>query len=300
MSKQSAFTIVELLVVIVVIGILAAISLVSYTGISQRATVSSLVSDLDNASRYLKLDQVESSAYPATLALANGGKGIPASPGTTYQYTLNNNSSQSFCLTATKSGQSYMITQDSSPVLGICPITNLILNPSFEVTTNWTSTGGDYVVHNTNAKANFGTYSGVRTVNLAWGTWGEYFQRDYVVTPGATYTLSAYSLIDIGAVNINTQLAVVRDDWIWIVSDAPHDNYGSWTRYSVTWTQPAGKTIARVILNANGNNTSVGTWYWDGVMLGQTSNLWSYFDGSSVGYAWSGTPNASSSFGPSQ
>ena len=61
------FTIVELLVVIVVIGILAAITIVSYTGITQKATVASLQSDLTNAANLLKMDQVVSSGYPISL-----------------------------------------------------------------------------------------------------------------------------------------------------------------------------------------------------------------------------------------
>src|SRR5680860_458789 len=65
--SNPGFTIVELLVVIVVIGILAAITIVSYSGISQKATVVSLISDLDNASKQLKLYQVEYSSFPTTL-----------------------------------------------------------------------------------------------------------------------------------------------------------------------------------------------------------------------------------------
>src|SRR5664280_2794533 len=61
------FTIVELLVVIVVIGILAAITLIAYTGISQRAVASSLQSDLANATQQLKLFQVDNSAYPNSV-----------------------------------------------------------------------------------------------------------------------------------------------------------------------------------------------------------------------------------------
>lgn len=108
--KKSAFTIVELLVVIVVIGILATITIVSYTGVTQKAMTASLQSDLINVSKLLKIDQITNMSYPATLAEANGGKGVPSSSGTTYQYAADNLiNPQSFCLTATKDTYSYNI-----------------------------------------------------------------------------------------------------------------------------------------------------------------------------------------------
>ena len=63
-SKRNGFTIVELLVVIVVIGILAAITIVSYSGITQRANEAVLQSDLDNASKILKMYQVDYGSFP--------------------------------------------------------------------------------------------------------------------------------------------------------------------------------------------------------------------------------------------
>lgn len=120
-AKQKGFTIVELLIVIVVIGILAAITIVAYSGIQQRAVAASLTSDLDNGAKLLKLDQVSNSAYPATLALANGGNNIPASAGTVYQYTVNNSNPQTFCLTATKGTTSYNIANAGTPSIGVCP-----------------------------------------------------------------------------------------------------------------------------------------------------------------------------------
>jgi uncharacterized protein (TIGR02145 family)/prepilin-type N-terminal cleavage/methylation domain-containing protein len=63
-NSSSGFTIVELLVVIVVIGILATITIVTYTGISQKAVVASLQSDLSSAARQFKLYNVEYGSYP--------------------------------------------------------------------------------------------------------------------------------------------------------------------------------------------------------------------------------------------
>lgn len=65
-SNARGFTIVELLIVIVVIAILATLTIVAYNGIQQRATAASLTSDLDNASKLLKLYQVDNSGYPLT------------------------------------------------------------------------------------------------------------------------------------------------------------------------------------------------------------------------------------------
>ena len=63
--KRSGFTIVELLIVIVVIGILAAITIVAYNGIQQRAYNTKVVS---GASAYLKAFQsykAINGTYPA-------------------------------------------------------------------------------------------------------------------------------------------------------------------------------------------------------------------------------------------
>ena len=60
-SYSSAFTIVELLVVIVVIGILAAITIVSYNGIQGRAQISKINEDLATLSRAIQLARISNS-----------------------------------------------------------------------------------------------------------------------------------------------------------------------------------------------------------------------------------------------
>ncbi len=115
------FTIVELLVVIVVIAILAVITIVSYTGITNQAVVASLTSNLDQASRILKMDQVTNGNYPTSLAEANEGKGIPSSSGVTYSYGVNNDAiPATFCVSAVKGDMSYEITNNIAPISGDC------------------------------------------------------------------------------------------------------------------------------------------------------------------------------------
>lgn len=91
--RTRGFTIVELLIVVVVIAILAAITLVAYNGIRERATSTSMASDLSNNSRQLEIFQLENNRYPSTVDDATwisnnliGGKDGQGSNGTTYQY----------------------------------------------------------------------------------------------------------------------------------------------------------------------------------------------------------------------
>ncbi|MDK2899302.1 MAG: hypothetical protein PWQ10_489, partial [Patescibacteria group bacterium] len=70
-KTSSAFTIVELLIVIVIIGILAAITLVSYTGIASRANIANIQSDLSNASKKLSMYYAEHGTYPTSLDTNN-------------------------------------------------------------------------------------------------------------------------------------------------------------------------------------------------------------------------------------
>jgi len=69
--RRQGFTIVELLIVIVVIGILAAITIVAYNGIQDRATWAKLQGDLSGINKSIQLYYAENGSYPAT-AVAPG------------------------------------------------------------------------------------------------------------------------------------------------------------------------------------------------------------------------------------
>ncbi|NCC20657.1 prepilin-type N-terminal cleavage/methylation domain-containing protein [Candidatus Saccharibacteria bacterium] len=71
----SGFTIVELLIVIVVIAILAAISIAAYVSISDKANDSAVMSDLSNFGKKIELKKVEQGTVPSatTTDLRNIG-----------------------------------------------------------------------------------------------------------------------------------------------------------------------------------------------------------------------------------
>ena len=55
MNKSRGFTIVELLIVIVVIAILAAITIVAFNGIQERSQVARAQSDMSNMQKLVEL-----------------------------------------------------------------------------------------------------------------------------------------------------------------------------------------------------------------------------------------------------
>lgn len=64
-QTKSGFTIVELLIVIVVIGILAGIVIVAYNGVRDRAHNTAVQSDLKNLAQKLAIYRADHSQYPA-------------------------------------------------------------------------------------------------------------------------------------------------------------------------------------------------------------------------------------------
>lgn len=119
---NSGFTIVELLVVVVVVGILAAITAVAYVNINSRANATVLEADLSSAKKQIQLAKVESDNYPANIDSLNNGQGLGSSDGVVYEYSVNNGvDPKTYCLTASRSGVSYFINQDGAIEDGACP-----------------------------------------------------------------------------------------------------------------------------------------------------------------------------------
>ena len=74
LQKQKGFTIVELLIVVVVIAILAAITIISYTGIQNRAYDSTVQNDIKNFAKIVEMQNGQTGAYPFPLTKSMGVK----------------------------------------------------------------------------------------------------------------------------------------------------------------------------------------------------------------------------------
>ncbi|HRQ86878.1 MAG TPA: prepilin-type N-terminal cleavage/methylation domain-containing protein, partial [Candidatus Saccharibacteria bacterium] len=130
-GQSLAFTIVELLIVIVVIGILATITIVTYSGIQRNAAAIVLQSDLKQAATTLELHNFDNNGYPGSESAALDI--LDPSPNTTFQYSYTTDP-VGYCITATNETMDglpgYYLTNISPvPTEGVCeghtgPITN--------------------------------------------------------------------------------------------------------------------------------------------------------------------------------
>lgn len=127
-AKQTGFTIVELLIVVVVIAILAAVTIVSYTGIRDRATQSSVQTALSQANKkVLAYAATNSDMFPDTLAQA----GVSDTGSVSYQYSSDNASTPRRYSVSASNGvagpvQYYVTSAQPTATVGIAPGHNTI------------------------------------------------------------------------------------------------------------------------------------------------------------------------------
>lgn len=174
-KKNDGFTIIEILIVIVVIGILATITVVSYRGITGNAAAAVLKGDVKEAAERISLVKASDGVYPASVDEINDGKGPSGSADTTYSYIVDNPTNPTkFCLDGGSNGQYYQMgSTDRSPKKGAC---NLL--------------GGDTTVEKT-GNNEFATYADLAPIFDTYGL------RQYTIS------------FDIKSANTSTQPVMV-------------------------------------------------------------------------------------------
>lgn len=285
-NKHTGFTIVELLIVIVIIGILAAITIAAYNGIQNRVKVAAMQSDLSQAAKAVLAYKVADSSenYPTTLALA----GVKNSRNITLQYSVDNSSNpKSYCVTATDAtliGSAYFISSaQASPTVGTCANhsqnpgnpnllansggetsnginvirTNLIPNPSFETSiTGWNQRwyGNDSATGNGAVSASAARYGsqGFRKTWSSPSSGGQDVGMEYnlPVSASTSYAASAW---------VRTSWATTSTLWIsW--RDSTNTEIGTtgisngrvshgadaWTQVYATGTSPVNTVSASI------------------------------------------------------
>lgn len=310
--NNSGFTIVELLIVVVVIAILAAITIVAYNGISDRAKQSALASKTASAGKKIATNAIsnnETFSDYSTFAAS----GIVDQTADTFRYTVSPDK-KSYCLTLIDGKNAFTVSSDNtSAVSGRCPehaqttITNLVLNPNLTVnptgygrsgtatsTTSWTSTGG--LFGNEHLRANF---SSTGAGGIYYGT-TQASRPD--VTAGQTYTVSAYLKSTI-PISIIPKITWYTSSATAITPDVSGETVtidSTWKRVVVSGTAPASAIKAMLTFyNYDSSWTSGAIMNLDGLMMTQGSEVHSFADGSSPGWSWTvpGSPNASTSTG---
>lgn len=179
MNNHRAFTIVELLIVIVVIGVLAAITVVSFSGITSQANIATIQSDLNSNSRKLQLYFTQYGSYPTTL----DGSNCPSAPTVDNNYCLKLSSGNSvssysstqstFILTISRGSIAYKVTESAGPVASNIPSSPVITSISTalgQLTVNFTagSDGGSAITnyqYSTNGGASWTTRSPASTTS---------------------------------------------------------------------------------------------------------------------------------------
>lgn len=290
-NANKGFTIVELLIVVVVIAILAAITIVAFNGIQQQARNSAVQSAVSQVAKKIQLHAVQNNnSYPLNFS----DLAINQEPDTEYVYTSDTSSAPgAYCISVTKNTTSFYIeSSQQKPLSGKCPITNLLTNPSLETnTTGWANHSSSM---NANRVQQGGKWllTGTRTDTAAMAMHVN-FGAPTPVTVGKVYTASAL-VSSSAARSLNLQIRQGGTGSI-LLSETHNFSAGEEKRISVSGIA----TTPLIHISLRGDVGVVGETYTiDEAMLTEGTVVHPYADGATTNWNWSGTQHGSTSSGP--
>jgi len=312
--NSKGFTIVELLIVVVVIAILAAITIVAYNGIQNRAKQSAAQSVLTQANKKILIFYTtHGDRYPEDLAEAE-----VVNLDNALEYTVDNNSTpKKYGLTATEGTISYYLSNtNSNPTSGgypghgqggVASVTNRFQNPTYSGAAGpggqtGTTVGLATYAGSTMAQATT-TTSAAASMRLMGnaGRWAM-SEGQPVYASATVYNASAGSRIFslnirfydvVSTSTTGTQLSTT------IVSGPVTIPAGGSAIISTPQDiAPVGTLSAGVNVNrdSGGGGISGDIYYVDNVYF--SSAPAGFADGTTPNWVWNGTPNASTSTGP--
>jgi len=291
-KNKNGFTIVELLIVVVVIAILAAITIVSYNGIQNRARDAAVKSEVSDALKQIGIfAATNGDVYPTAInscpTPAAGAACILRGSTNTLAYSGNQNT---FCFSATNaSGVSYFVTENGKVSSGSCTPRSC-----YDIQQAGNSTGnGTYWILPTGAANSISVYCDMTTAGGGWTlivsnpgpntSWNG--TNIYSENTSAPSTSTRYSILNqansiksnIGG-NVNYMIdAAARGRWggVW---SAPYSvdmqattpqNSATLIQQFDTWTQDTNptdgngtQTLSNVVPWVSSNPSSAGLTTW--------------------------------------
>ena len=215
-KKQQGFTIVELLIVVVVIAILAAITIVAYNGIQQRAQTTSVKSDVSQAIKQFKTFAITNAdAFPGSIAScpnpALGSLCYANNSSHTITYMVDNTATpQSFCFSSQAgNGATYYGDESGQVLAGGCA-----LQSCYAIQQAGGSHGsGTYWIRPTGASQSQRVYCDMETSGGGWtllvanpGPYSTWNASKVLAVNGSTPSISSQYSILSQANNIKSNL----------------------------------------------------------------------------------------------
>lgn len=258
MKGRGGFTIVELLIVIVVMGILAAITIVAYNGIQDRAKKASIASALTQYNKkimtYRAANGIE--VYPPTKEEA----GIQDGNGIQYQYI--STSVNDYCLMATSGSLNYIISSSSPTVqAGTCTGYNMLV---------WDESSSSVPINS--GVADTSTYrSTPASVRLAPNMTGRMLSGSpYSGDVGQTYTVSLWVKSDASwnGMSDNSKIRFGNGSSGTLLQACGYGGVkADWTQVTCSYTLTTGNTSVGISV---GNSGTVGNIWIDDISVSRT------------------------------